>query len=118
MKYAAMLLVGIMISGPAFAEDPAPLTSKEVPFQLPPHGRYFPQAAMAKGGGDAQAICTITPSGALVDCVVTSENPLHAQLGDAVLKMAKEGQVALVANDGSPTSGRKFLIELSFRLPK
>ena len=37
--------------------------------------------------------------------------------GDAVLKMAKDGQVDLVAKDGSPTPGRKFLLHINLRVP-
>ena len=117
MKRFAVLLVATSICGPALADDQPPLTNQDVQFQIPPKGRYFPEAAIRKGGGAADALCTISGTGTLVDCAVTSERPTGLHLGEAALKMAKDGQVALVAKDGSPTPGRKFLLRLNLRLP-
>jgi Gram-negative bacterial TonB protein C-terminal len=118
MKLPATLLVMVALCGPALADDQPPLTRQDVQVHFPTGGRYFPEAAMRKGiGGMADVICTISATGALVDCAVTSEAPVGLHFGDSALKLAKDSQVELLAKDGSPTPGRKFSLHMNLHLP-
>jgi hypothetical protein len=87
-----------------------PLTSADVKSHIV-SGKYqegiFPPFAKNNGiNGSASALCTISPSGALTDCVIQTEEPKGQEFGAALLRLARLIRIEAHAKDGSPTAGR------------
>jgi hypothetical protein len=116
MKLAAAFLALVVLSSAALAQDAPPLSSKDVSvkFKRPPQ-LFFPENAQQGGiHGSATVLCTISKEGSLSDCVVVEEDRKGQHFGDAARKIAGVTMIALAANDGSATPGRKFLLRIVF----
>jgi periplasmic protein TonB len=69
--------------------------------------RYYPDRALERGrGGRVTLRCTVNSAGALVNCVVVSEDPQGWDFGEQSVKMAqREFRVRPRTENGAPTDG-------------
>lgn len=78
--------------------------------------RYYPRRALERGKrGHANVRCLIALSGALTNCVTTSETPAGWGFGDAALRLAQEFQTAPQSAIGEPTAGRVVDLPITFK---
>lgn len=117
--WALALWVGLVPGTMAMADEQPFLT--DVTPHLRPYAadrRFYPEVAQRKRvEGRASAVCRVSPNGDLNDCSVESEDPQGCKFGDALVGLMKSMRVPLNAKDGSPTPGRLYRMELTFRLP-
>ncbi|WP_414695261.1 TonB family protein [Phenylobacterium sp.] len=120
MRCAALIFALAPLPSGLMAQEAAPLTGKDVAVHLAkPSTRNYPEAALRRGlGGTAEVLCTVTSSGELQGCAVTSETPPGLGFGAAVLRMTAAYRIESKANDGSDTVGRRFLVHMTFSLPR
>jgi len=60
--------------------------------------------------------CKITEARALADCIVVSEAPQGAGLGDAALQMSSKFRMKLQTKDGQSTAGATIDIPIVLKL--
>ncbi|MGA0604389.1 TonB family protein [Phenylobacterium sp. VNQ135] len=120
-KLAASLTALVLaMSSTALAQEPLPLTVKDVKPALKPSGspRFYPEVAQRAGvEGRATALCDIAKNGDLINCTVSDETPQGCQFGAAVVKLATAMRVPRRLEDGTPTAGRRYQFDLKFKLP-
>jgi protein TonB len=77
--------------------------------------RFFPQRALDDGqSGRVTLDCGIRGNGRL-DCGVASEDPPGYGFGGAAVSISRQLRVQTTLRDGSPASGRRLRLPLSFR---
>lgn len=96
---------------PPREEPPGPPVITSAAFDRIPDGRafarYYPDRALERQrGGRVTLRCSVNASGALVNCVVVSEDPQGWDFGEQSVKMAqREFRVRPQTADGKPTDG-------------
>lgn len=81
--------------------------------------RVYPRSARRRGvEGIALVSCRVTADGAMADCKVEQEAPLHEGFGDAALELMPLFRMRSQADGGAPVEGGTVRLPIQFRLPR
>jgi len=81
--------------------------------------QYYPDRAQRmEVSGRATISCTVTASGTLSGCSVSSEDPGDQGFGAAALKMSHIFKMKPQTRDGAPVGGASVNIPIRFQLAK
>ena len=79
---------------------------------------YFPRVAQLLAiSGHTLMRCEVATDGALVNCLVTQEQPTGLGFGDAALKISQFFRMRPMSVDGAPVAGGRINIPITFAAP-
>jgi TonB family protein len=115
-----LMALSLGLGSATVAADQPPLTRQDVMPTVRTTGavRFYPEIAQRAGvQGRASVLCSIAPNGDFTNCSALDEDPKGCQFGDAIVRLASAMHVSQHLKDGTPTAGRQYQFELSFKLP-